>query len=238
MVHAAFVAAMLAAAPPLEADIRAVAALAGEPRIVSAAGVTRDEAPVLTLENPSAFDPADGRRRVVLVGGPGGDAHAVIEAVRWFKTRAPRAIRQRWTLSALPSANVEDSDKQSLARWVRFQAPDLLVSIGSLPADATPHEGIPVADTAELFDRETIAVAGAAQAFAKLLAAPREPSALHTMLLARVQREPLAIARLLARRDPEAPSITYIPALAWVETLRLAEIDKDESLRQTLIAPG
>jgi hypothetical protein len=139
-------------------------------------------------------------------------------------------------LSALPSANVEDSDKQSLARWVRFQAPDLLVSIGSLPADATLHEGIPVADTAELFDRETIAAAGAAQAFAKLLAAPREPSALHIMMLARVQREPLAIARLLARRYPEAPSISYIPALAWVETLRLAEIDKDESLRQKVIA--
>jgi hypothetical protein len=235
MVHAAFVAAMLAA-PPLEADIRAVAALAGEPRIVSAAGVTRDEAPVLTLENLSAFDPADGRRRVVLVGGPGGDAQAVIEAVRWFKTRAPRAIRQRWALSALPSANFEDSDKQSLARWVRFQAPDLLVSIGSLPGDATPHEGIPVADTAVHVDRETIAVADAPQAFAKLLAAPRERSALHTMMLARVQREPLAIARVLARRYPEAPSISYIPALAWVETLRLADIDKDESLRQKVIA--
>ena len=43
------------AASPLEAEIRAVAALPGEPRIVSAAGVTRDETPILTLENPDAL---------------------------------------------------------------------------------------------------------------------------------------------------------------------------------------
>src|SRR5712691_4026723 len=104
MIHAAFIAAMLAAAPPFEADIRAVAALAGEPRIVSAAGITRDESPILTIENPAAFDPADRRLRVVLVGGPSGDARAVVDAIRWFKTRSPRAIQQRWALSALPLA--------------------------------------------------------------------------------------------------------------------------------------
>src|SRR5258705_5504969 len=236
MIHAALVAAMLAAAaPPFEADIRSIAALAGEPRIVSAAGVLRDESTILTIENPSAFDASDPRLRVVLVGGPSG-ANAVVDAVRWFKTRAPRAIRRRWTLSALPNANFEDSDKQSLARWVRFQAPDLLIAVGSLPGDATPDEASPVADTAKLFDRETIAVAEAQRAFAKLLAAPHERSALHTMLLARVARDPLAIARVLARRYPEAPSISYIPALAWVETLHLAAIAKDDTLREKVIA--
>jgi hypothetical protein len=218
MVHAAFIAAMLAAAPPFEADIRAVAALAGEPRIVSAAGITRDESPVLTIENPSAFDPADRRLRVVLVGGPSGDTRAVVDAVRWFKTRAPRAIRQRWVLSALPLAAFDDGDKQSLARWITFQAPDLVVTIGSIPLQTTA----PI---------ESIAVPNATAAFAKLLAAPHEQSSLHTMMLARVQRDPLAIARLLARRYPETPGISYIPALAWVETLRLAAIDNDTALR-------
>src|SRR5439155_13579271 len=58
----------------LDADLRAVAAVAGEPSRVSAAGITRDESPVLTLENAEAFDPAATKRRVVLVGGIDGDA--------------------------------------------------------------------------------------------------------------------------------------------------------------------
>src|SRR5260221_8981576 len=51
------------------------------------------------------------------------------------------------------------------------------------------------------------------------------------MMPARVRRDPLSIARLLARRYPETPGISYIPALAWVETLRLAAIDNDTALR-------
>jgi hypothetical protein len=54
---------------------------------------------------------------------------------------------------------------------------------------------------------------------------------LHDELMARVQRAPLALAGLLARRYPEAPSISYIPAVSWVNTLRLASITRDESLR-------
>ena len=214
---------MLAAAPPMEADIRAVAALAGEPHIVSAAAVTRDESPVLTIENSSAFDPEDGRRRVVLVGGPGGDAHAVIDAVRWFKTRAPRALRQRWVLSALPLAAFDEADTLSLTRWITFQAPDFVVTVGSIALQLDAPT-------------EAIAVPDATAAFAKLLALPRERSRLHTTLRARVQRDPLAIARLLARRYPEAPSISYIPALAWVETLHLATVVKDDSLREKVVA--
>ena len=44
------------------------------------------------------------------------------------------------------------------------------------------------------------------------------------------------MARVLARRYPEMPAISYIPALAWVGTLRLAAIDKDESLAAKVIA--
>jgi hypothetical protein len=46
------------ATAPIDAELRAVAELSGEPRIVSASGVTRNETPLLTIENPSAFDPA------------------------------------------------------------------------------------------------------------------------------------------------------------------------------------
>jgi hypothetical protein len=70
---------------PRDTDLRAVAALPGEPTIVSAAGVTRNETPLSTLENPSAFDPASTRLRLVIVGGLDGDergARAALEAVR------------------------------------------------------------------------------------------------------------------------------------------------------------
>ena len=114
MIHAAslLVWSMLAAAvaAPLEADVRAVALLGGEPRLVSAAGVRKDESAVLTLENPDAFDPVSAKLRVVLVGAPSGDVRAALAAMRWFKTAAPRALRQRWSLSALPLADFDDGD--------------------------------------------------------------------------------------------------------------------------------
>jgi unsaturated rhamnogalacturonyl hydrolase len=205
------------------ADLRGVAALPGEPHILSAAGVTRDESPILTIENPSAFDVNSRLLRVALVGGPSGDPRAVLDAVRWFKTRAPRTVRERWAVSALPSASFEDADTLSLPRWVTFQAPDLVVTVGSVVLDVSA----PV---------ESIAVENAADAFAKLLGAPRQRSPLHATLAARIEREPLAIARLLARRYPETPAISYIPALAWVETLRLAAMVNDDTLREKVVA--
>jgi unsaturated rhamnogalacturonyl hydrolase len=216
---------MLAAAPPeanVEAALRAVAALSGEPRIVSAAGVTRDETPILTIENADAFDPAATKRRVVLIGGPSGDQRAVVAAVRWFKTRAPRDIRTRWTLSALPLAGFDSSDTQSLSRWIAFQAPDLVVTVGSLPVPTT----VPT---------ESIAVPDAIAAFQKLLTTPRDRSLLHATMIARVQRDPLAIARVLARRYPGTPGISYIPAVAWTQTLRLAALTHDDSLRDKVL---
>src|SRR5262249_38751950 len=196
--------ARIAAAQPgdLGAAGHAVAGLPGEPRIVSAAGVTRDEAPGLSIENPSAFDPSDRRLRVALVGAPGGSPNAILDAVRWFKTRAPGAVRRQWTVSALPSAAFDEADTLSLARRGTFQTPDLIVTVGTVPLEiAAPIESIAVDD--------------AAAAFQKLLAAPRERSPLHATVAARVARDPLAIARLLARKYPETPAISYIPALAW-----------------------
>jgi len=212
-----------ALATTLDADLRAIAAVGGEPSRVSAAGVTRDEAPILTLENADAFDPAATRRRLVLVGGLDGDtrsADAVIGAVRWFKSRARSAIRREWTISALPSAQFDANDKQSLARWVTFQAPDLVVTVGGR-WDAL--KGVPF---------KSIDGPDAIAALQKILSASVGRSPLHEELVARARREPLAIAQVLARRYPEAPSISYIPAVAWTQTLRLAAITNDVSLRE------
>src|SRR5262245_66425311 len=124
-----------ALAATLDADLKALAAIKGDPAIVSAAGVTRDEAPILTIENADAFDPAPAKRRLVIVGGLDADQKSVdaaVAAVRWFKTRAPAAIRRQWTVSALPSAQFDPADKLSMTRWVTFQAPDLVVTIGGI----------------------------------------------------------------------------------------------------------
>ena len=60
------------AATDLEQRLDEVAKLSGEPGLVSAAGVTRDETPLLTLENPTAFDTSSTKRRLVIVGGLDG----------------------------------------------------------------------------------------------------------------------------------------------------------------------
>ena len=170
--------------------------------------------------------PTSTKRRLVLIGGAAeGSAEAVVAAVRWFKTSAPRSLRQQWTVSALPAASFEPADTQSLPRWITFQAPDLVVTVGRDPlqAPAGTPEGAPY---------ESIGAVDAVASLQKLMIAPRGRSPLHQTLIARVERQPLAIARVLARRYPETPAISYIPALAWAQTLRLAAITNDESLRQ------
>ena len=138
------------AAGDLADELAAVAALPGQPRIVSAAGLTRDETPLLTVENPSSFDVLGAERRVVMVGGLDSNpesARIVLDAVRWFKTAAPEQLRTRWSLSALPLANPtaqpvdtfppdagyfddpERPDSRYVWRWVAYQAPDLVVEV-------------------------------------------------------------------------------------------------------------
>lgn len=139
-----------AANSDLADELAAVAALAGQPRVVSAAGLTRDQTPLLTVENPSPFDVPGAERRVVMVGGLDGNpdsARLVLDAVRWFKTAAPEQLRTRWALSALPLANPtaqpvdtfppdagyfddpERPDSRYVWRWVAYQAPDLVVEV-------------------------------------------------------------------------------------------------------------
>jgi rhamnogalacturonyl hydrolase YesR len=140
---------------PLRAELAAVAALSGEPGVVSAGGMTRNQTPLLTLENGSPFDPEDSHRRVVLVGGLDGDdvsARLVLDLARWFKAVDPGDERDGWTMSALPLANptgtdmalphrfpppdgffddVERPEAHYLWRWVTYQAPDLVVVVSA-----------------------------------------------------------------------------------------------------------
>ena len=298
------------------AALDAVAMLPGEPSIVSAGGVTRDEAPLFTLENPSPFDLSRPGRRLVLVGGLDGDADAaariVLDAVRWFKTEAPEEERTRWAVSALPMAYpspdgatrpggfppvdgfFDDPDRPEsryVWRWVAYQAPDLVVEVragdgliihsrsagggggtdrhllvdegdGAArvfpdPAPATIRSG--TAGGAEL-PRGSLAAAaadpanqpglgpvdtlfvtagasdGAAVMREALARAPAGRSPLRDVLADRIARDPLELARVLARRYPGTPSISYIPALAWVHSLRLAALDGDPSLRGKVMA--
>ena len=60
-------------------------------------------------------------------------------------------------------------------------------------------------------------------------------SALHDALAKRASRDPIAIARALASRYPQTPSISYIPAVAWVNTLRLADLMGDARLRTKVL---
>src|SRR5688572_30249514 len=83
-------------------DVRAVAALRGEPEHASAAGVTRTASRLLTIENVDPFNPATrSRRRLVIVADNDRAALATLAAIRWFKTNAPRNLRDGWAISAV-----------------------------------------------------------------------------------------------------------------------------------------
>ena len=220
----------LAVAATLRPQLEAVAKLPGEPSTVAAAGITKAEAPILTIENASAFDPRVAKRRLVIVGDGDAAADAVVAAVRWVKTTAPAVIRRQWIVSAMPEAPPDPTDPLALGRWITFQAPDLVVEVGT--GGVIRVAGVPT---------ETIPAAGAVAALRKLLAGgARGQSQLHSTIAARLQRAPLDIARLLAHKYPVTPIISYIPAVSWVNTLRLAMVTGDASLKQKVheqIAP-
>ena len=256
----------------LGTEIEAVAGLSGEPSIVSAGGVTRDETPLITIENPSPFDLPGVEQRLVIVAGLDGNtdgALIALDAVRWFKTSAPDQERTRWAVSVLPLANPvagalpatfppadgffndpERPDARYVWRWVTYQAPDLVVEVhlgpdlqierspdtaGSLSAslaDAAHNPGLGAVDTMLVTAR---AGDGARMMQEVLAHASSDQSALRTTITERVTREPLSIARVLAERYPETPRMSYIPGVAWVNTLRLAALVDDPSLRADVL---
>jgi unsaturated rhamnogalacturonyl hydrolase len=251
---------------PLDGDLKTLASLPGEPRIVSAAGVTRSETPLLTLENPSAFDPASAKRRLVIVGGLDGDerdARAVVAVVRWIKSAAPKAIRDRWIVSALPMADPdghaqtrpfqfpptkgfyedpEQPESRYVWRWVAYQAPDLVVEIrrdvtgGEAPGSLTAALGDAGAAGLGRTATAVLAASSPPDDLAVILARVSERSPLHEAIAKRIARTPIDIARVLAGRYPAAPSISYIPALAWINTLKLSVLTGDDALRAKVLA--
>ncbi|HEY7287711.1 MAG TPA: glycoside hydrolase family 88 protein [Vicinamibacterales bacterium] len=206
-------------------DVQAVAAIPGEPSAVGAAGLALNDEPVVTLENGAAFDPASGVRRVVIVGGPGGE-DAVIDLVRWFKRSSSSRLRRDWNLSALPRAtalpgSAERSLNESLERWITFQAPDVLVEV----RDDGRLIGLPSIRSQAIKPGDDPAV------LERILdEATRGSSDLHEMIIGRTSRRAFDVALLLARRYPGTPAISYIPAVAWTNTLKLSEIAEDRSL--------
>ncbi len=133
-------------------ELETLAARPGEPRVVSAGGVTRADEPLLTIENTATFENSE-QRRLVIVGGLNGDergGRAILGAIAWFKTSAPQSFRRIWAVSAMPSADphqhasarpylfpplsgfYDDPDQPESRyawRWANFQAPDLVLEV-------------------------------------------------------------------------------------------------------------
>jgi len=270
----------------LRTELATIAQLAGEPHVVSAAGVTRSEVSLLTLENPSPFDvDRTDQRRLVIVAGLDGDERgtaAALAAVRWFKTSAPQAMRQAWAISALPDALPADStnaagpprlvfppeagffdhpdqpESRYVWRWVTYQSPDLVLEIRG--GDSIAWSGSGVAGLANLpLPSESLAAAisssstsapGTAPAVTATARAADGPpllqqllkaasaihrSPLHAAIAARVSRAPLDIARVLAKRYPQIPIVSYIPSVSWMSRLRLADATGDTSIRDAVV---
>ena len=261
------------------ATLNEVAAVPGDPGIVSAAGTTRDGQRIRTIEHGAPFDPARSERRLVLVGGLDGDsvsASIVLDAVHWFKSEASDSTRSAWLVSALPLAapssdasllspdtfppadgffdHPDRPDTRYVWRWVSYQAPDLVVEVRAgdglqvrssaggddLPAGSLAAALADPASQPGLGPVETMFVTAGASDGAEVMRAVLDragdaTSPLRAVILDRIARDPLDIARLMARRYPSTPGISYIPALAWVHTLRVAAMDGDASLREKVM---
>jgi unsaturated rhamnogalacturonyl hydrolase len=146
----------------LDRRLREVAELPGEPALLESAGVSRQDLPLRSLESREPLD--SPRRRLVILGGLDGDDRSVaaaLQAVRWFKTAAPAALRQSWSVTALPCGNPEgwvqfkptnnsfgkpnvgypppdrffndakNPEARYIWRWLAFQGPDLVLEIAA-----------------------------------------------------------------------------------------------------------
>ena len=246
-------------------EVETVAVLAGEPRHVSAAGVTRTAQRLITIENAAPFGRADNaRRRMVIVADNDRAVRAALAAIRWFKTSAPANVRDRWDISAVflsfqndatPAQqlafppdkgffdNAEQPESRYLWRWIAYQAPDVVLQIrgGDVLSLSSPPVGSVAAAMAGGSEIGTVrAMFGSAREtdgpallqHALKDSADIQRSEIRSTLSARASREPLVIARVLAARYPQTPLVSYIPSVAWANTLRLADITRDDALRR------
>lgn len=243
---------------PLRDAARQAALVRGEPSIVSSAGITRKETELVTVENPAAFE-ASAKRRVVFVGGFGGSrdaGRAVAAAVTWMKSAAPAHVRQAWAASALVLADPDSTageagfafppekgffddaaqpESRYVWRWTVYQAPDLVVIVkgrGDRSADALAAA---LSEKGEAGLGSVPAVVMAAEAIKQqlptILATHASTSPLHQAILDRVSRDPLRVARVLARRYPQQIVSSYIPSVAWTNMLRLSTITGEDEWR-------
>ena len=91
---------------------------------------------------PSAFDPASTKLRLVIVGGLDGDARgaqAVIDAVRWMKRGAPKTMRDRWIV--VGAADGGSRRPRPRAGRSRFRRPRVSTRIPNSRRAATSGAG-------------------------------------------------------------------------------------------------
>jgi unsaturated rhamnogalacturonyl hydrolase len=141
-------------------------------------------------------------------------------------------------------------------RWANYQTPDLIVEIRGGDAIGWQTSGVPALKAGELSsDAFAAAIArrselGATPALAVTAGAGDGPqllqraleaanalprSGIHATIASRVDRKPIDLARVLAGKYPQNPIVSYIPSVAWMNTLRLAAATKDDSLRTKVL---
>ena len=137
-------------------------------------------------------------------------------------------------------------------RWATFQAPDILIEVrggeGELQfrwEDQNPAAFIPPT----LAFAATVGVNGLGRflgatahvraedgpALLRHLLAEKGRlvrSPLHTALIARMHRDPLEVAKILATNYPRVPEIAYIQAVTWSSTVRLSELTGEPRWRE------
>ncbi len=141
----------------------------------------------------------------------------------------------------------EQPESRYLWRWVAYQAPDVVLQIrgGDVLSRSSPPAGSIAAALAGGTEIGTVhTVFGLAREAdgATLLqhvlndAAAVPMSEIRSTLLARSARDPLSVAKVLAVKYPQSPLVSYIPSVAWANTLRLADIVNDDALRQKVFS--
>ncbi|MBM3459682.1 MAG: hypothetical protein FJX77_14260, partial [Armatimonadetes bacterium] len=145
-----------------------------------------------------------------------------------------------------------DPEARYLWRWVAFQAPDRVVVVRSgsrlewTPAGEEPPTALPVALTrGRPSGLPSVPAQGVrarradvpelmGELAARMASSPH--SRMRAELVDRMEREPFAVAALLARRYPQNPAVGYIPATAWVAALRLAALTGDPASRDRVVS--
>ena len=157
-----------------------------------------------------------------------------------------------------------DPTPQYVWRWVTMQAPTVVVDVrgSALPASWEANTlAMPLVSGAAPAQAGTLAAAletagkGAAwsapvpalrltsspdlavEALRRMLGrAASAASPLRTTIVTRAARQPLDVARLLAPKYPAQPIMSYIPALAWSGSLRLAQMTGETRFRDKPLA--